>query len=399
MARSKKILLSTLSLNIGGAEVFTMALASELSKQNEVFVFYHNEVIDDPSLAQKYLSSDVTVLSMNNYPIFNFLCWKINALLIRFNPRFSFHDYARRKLLRHFIRKYHIELVNNHTDCYDVDCIEAAHGQNIPVVLTEHGGHSSKIHEGKLESFKTINQADYIITVSDFNKQLLVNQPVSLNVPVSVIYNGIQMASPEKSVSARTQLRIAPDDFVFGMVSRGIPGKGWEEAIKAFLQLKSKTDKTLYLILVGGSTYLDELKVRYIDEPSIIFTGRSSNPFYYIDGFDVGLLPTLFKTESLPLTIIEYFFCEKPVIATNTGGVPELLKFGNKELGQLIDFNEAGGIDIDDLCNAMLRYIDDHELYDRHKEASSIVRTKFTMKECAKEYDLLFDEIIRITKK
>ena len=66
---------------------------------------------------------------------------------------------------------------------------------------------------------------------------------------------------------------------------------------------------------------------------SVFFTDYLDNARSYLSGFDVFLLPS--RSEGLPYSLLEAGLAEKPVIASNVGGIPEVIK--DKQNGILVE--------------------------------------------------------------
>lgn len=327
----------------------------------------------------------------------NFFAKTIHPFLKRLNAKWSAYDFFRLRLLSYYVRKYNIEIVSSHSMISDEACCHLFY-KKIPVVVTEHGQYVLHLAK-KIKSFTSyLYKATIIITVSDYNRKLFLDELPDLPVKVKTIYNGIkkEITSGE---NFRSIYSISHDDFVFGMVSRGIPEKGWHFAIEAFLKLRSEVSKNILLVLVGGGSYLDELKNQYSNESSIVFVGSVHNPPYYIKGFDVGLLPTIYDAESFPLAIIEYLFEEKPAIATQTGGIREMLCNDTIQAGQLIPLSEDKALFTENLCRAMKEYLANETLFEDHKVNAREVAKRFTITECSRNYESLFDELLRTANK
>jgi glycosyltransferase involved in cell wall biosynthesis len=178
------------------------------------------------------------------------------------------------------------------------------------------------------------------------------------------------------------------------MVARGIPEKGWEAAVQAFQALQTLVRHDVHLVLVGGSEYLDCLREQYATR-GIHFVGRVPNPDFYIAGFDIGLLPSYFAGEALPLAVIEYLFYDKPVIATSVGGVHEILidAANGEAAGLLTPLDPATQRpDIPALVAAMQRYVADQVLYAAHQQNARQRQTYFSLANCVQQYEALFKQ-------
>jgi glycosyltransferase involved in cell wall biosynthesis len=350
------------------------------------------DVEEEENLVKRLVPKEVRILSMRRLPLLNFLARKAHVFLNFLNVKRSLYDYFRLRLLDFYVRKYEIDIISSHSMISDEACCQLFFKRK-PVVVTEHGQYAIHLAKGIKSFVNYLKKATTIITVSEYNRKLFGNELSDMGVKTETIYNGIKREVIDFG-NFRKDHGIPDDTFVFGMVSRGIPEKGWRFAIESFLKLKSEAAKKNLLVLVGGSSYLDELKEQYITEPSILFVGAVSNPTYYIKGFDVGLLPTVYEAESFPLAIIEYLFEGKPVIATDVGGIREMLFDGDINAGQLIPFTEDTNLFNENLFIAMKQYTVDTILYQEHsKQAIELVK-RFTIGECSRNYEKVFDEIL-----
>jgi glycosyltransferase involved in cell wall biosynthesis len=173
------------------------------------------------------------------------------------------------------------------------------------------------------------------------------------------------------------------------MIARGIPDKGWEIAILAFLLLNRKN---IQLILIGESQYLQYLREKY-PCPTIIFQGFSSDPLKAVQQFDVGLFPSYYASESLPTTIIEYLLSGKPVITSDVGECATMITH-NGDLGGIILPIEKGIPEVNDLVSAMKRFLDDHLYYIHCSTIARSASKKFEMKFCMNEYIKMYKNLV-----
>ncbi len=391
--KKMNILISGLGIKVGGGEILAMQLANELAKQHHVTFYYHWDNENDKKLQERIFTNEVTIRSMNDFPLLNFFSWKINALLQLFGG-FSFHDYVNRLVYKYILKKQRIQVVSSHSRVSDTVCVPCKQ-KNIPVVITEHGEYVMAIASQEKDYNELLSGADKVVCVSDFNKRTILQKYPALSSKIQTIYNGTVLKRKQRDKEpVLKKLGIASDCFVFGMVSRGIPEKGWEELIRAFLILQENIEEKIALVLVGGGPYMDELAEKYKAHQNIVFTGFAPDPSLFIQCFHVGVLPTRFKTEAFGLAILEYIICGVPAIATDVGGVKEVMKNGDKEFGQLIPFGDCEEI-IGNLVIAMKKYITDKNLYQQHIDQERLTEKRFSIEACAQAYTHLFNELVK----
>lgn len=389
-----RILISTWSLQVGGGEILALNLAAGLATRgHEVFVFNQRAHLVDKALVQRLLPASVQVLSMADRPARSFVAYKLDAVRQRLSRSARHYEQAQRAYLAWCVKAYQIELVHSHATYSDQLCEPVTRAAGVPLVVTEHGEYAQFTREGRRDFLPVLQGAQAIAAVSDYCRRTLADNLPNLPL-LQTVYNGVILhPGPDAARIMREQLGIPAEAFVLGMAARGRADKGWQCAIEAFRLLRSdKLGRPLRLVLVGGSEYLDGLRQQCAAEPEIIFTGRVPNPDFYLAGFDVGLLPTYFAAEALPLVIIEYMTCGKPTVATRMGGIPELLQPPGGDTGQLLELDPATGQpDPAALATALRRYRDDSALYAAHAQrALEVAQSQFSMPTCVARYEQLY---------
>lgn len=373
-----------------------MNLAAGLAQLgHQVTIFNQRAELVDEALVRRLLPPSVRVLSMADQPRRSYWAYKLNALAQRLGLRAAVYERAQQAYFRFCLRHYQIELVNSHATYSDRLCAPVLAGTGIPFIITEHGEYTMFVRAGRPLNFvPTLRQADALVTVSDYCREVLQGGVAELP-PMQTIFNGIRVDAQPAAAAMRSQLGIAASAFVFGMVARGIPEKGWEAAVLAFRALYEQGGREVQLVLVGGSEYLDELRARYAAELGVHFVGRVPNPDFYIAGFDVGLLPSYFMGEALPLAVIEYLFYDKPVVATNIGGMQEILldAQNGEAAGLLTPLDPATQRpDVAALTAAMRRYATEESLYRAHQQNARRRQAQFTLTNCVAQYETLFKQ-------
>lgn len=130
-----------------------------------------------------------------------------------------------------------------------------------------------------------------------------------------------------------TNREVNPNELVFGIVKVLEDKYGISYLIDAFhLLTKSDASKRHRLLIVGGGSREQTLKKQVnrlgLDE-QVEFTGRVEHekvPLYF-NKMDVVVIPS--TSESFGVAAVEAAACEKPVIVSNVGGLPEVV-IGNK---------------------------------------------------------------------
>ncbi len=128
------------------------------------------------------------------------------------------------------------------------------------------------------------------------------------------------------------------NDIVIGTVKALEKDYGIDYLIKAFGIIKNKyPELSIKLLIVGGGSLENNLKLlcKELDiKNHTIFTGKidfAKVPDYY-NMLDVYV--ALSNNESFGVAIIEALACEKPVVVSNVGGLPEIVK--NEHTGLIV---------------------------------------------------------------
>ena len=235
------------------------------------------------------------------------------------------------KLYR-FLKSHKFDII--HTHAYSAGTIGrmSAFLAGVPVIISHN--HSVYDYYGKfynlVEWFLSLI-TDRVICISEVvngfaNKTQRINSKKLIT-----IHNGIDDVCDltEKSSSdLKKELGIPINHPVICTISHMEEHKGLKYLLEAAsLLLQSKNDVSF--LLVGEGVLKKELKILCADlkiEKNVIFAGEQSDISEILSLSDIFVLPSL--REGLPLTILEAMACGKPVIATNVGGIPEIVKDG-----------------------------------------------------------------------
>ncbi|SHI14751.1 glycosyltransferase [Desulfofustis glycolicus] len=205
----------------------------------------------------------------------------------------------------------------------------------------------------RLENFKmrlAYKRADGFIANSlAVKKHFSINDGLALD-KIKVIYNGFDMTELEgyRSGSVEDGLR------EIGIVANlNRPVKRVQDFIAAAALVRAKNPNVVFSVIGDGHLRMD--LERFTDSLGlnqvVNFVGRLENPLEHIANFSVGVITS--ETEGLSNAIIEYMACSVPVVATNTGGNPELVLEG--ENGFLYP---VGNVEV--LADRILKLLDDN---------------------------------------
>ncbi|MEN9303181.1 MAG: hypothetical protein RL264_1610 [Bacteroidota bacterium] len=147
----------------------------------------------------------------------------------------------------------------------------------------------------------------------------------------------------EEKHKSRTRLGLPKEGFIFGLIGRLDRQKGQKEALIAFQHL---ADESTHLVFVGESTPNDasnyEIELKdFIEKNNLTscvhFLPFQKRPFEVFNAFDVTLMASY--SETFGMVTIESMAQGVPVIGSDKGGTPELLK--NGEIGYLFSSQNA----------------------------------------------------------
>ena len=152
------------------------------------------------------------------------------------------------------------------------------------------------------------------------------------------------------------------------------PVKRLTDVIEIFALVREKMPAKLVLIGDGPDRGAAEYLVRkYCLQKDVHFLGKQDHVYEKLAAADLFLLPS--ELESFGLAALEAMACEVPVIATNVGGVPEVVEHGVD--GYLVEPGDVG---------AAARYaIEILSRPDRGREMGKIARLHAKKNYCAND--------------
>ena len=228
-----------------------------------------------------------------------------------------------------------------------------------------------------------------IITVSNFEKQNIVNK---LNIPsekIQMIYNGYtDWFRPEQDIELVYRKYIdAPKYFFF--LGNTDPKKNTERTLVAYSKYLEKSDIKRKLLMADlDEEYLNDIILRNEIEnikEKIVIPGYISNrdlPFIYNNAF-AFLYPSLRESFGIPL--LEAMACGTPVITSNTSSMPEI---GGPDAILINPENP------DEITDMMLKLEREPAFYAKQRNVGLQRATLFSWRQTAEQLLKLYEEVL-----
>ncbi|MDR2034965.1 MAG: glycosyltransferase family 4 protein [Helicobacteraceae bacterium] len=163
--------------------------------------------------------------------------------------------------------------------------------------------------------------------------------------PITTIYNGKNRVdfSDDEIIRQRAQWNVDSQTIVIGITGRLENEKRVDMAIEAFTISVKNINANTRLIIVGSGkneSALKELALKLGIIDIVYFAGFTSNPMLAASAYDIALCVS--DCEGFPNTIVEYMAQGRAVIATNAGGVNEIIIEGKN--GFLINKGDVNAL-------------------------------------------------------
>jgi glycosyltransferase involved in cell wall biosynthesis len=228
------------------------------------------------------------------------------------------------------------------------------------------------------------------IAVSNARKEELIRKGINES-KISVIQNGVDyglFCNARNKGYFRKEFSINKPDTIIALIGHLGVEKGhifFLESAKIILE----NNHAISFIIVGDGYMMDELihKTREIGiEEHVIFTGFRNDMPNIMSSIDILVLPSI--NEGMPMVILEAMSASKPVVATNVGGIPEMIVDG--KTGYLVP-----PCDVNRLAEAVIRLLNDPEkLKDFGNEGLKRVMMCFSANQMASKTQDLFESLI-----
>lgn len=369
----KNILLYTDTPQTGGAELQMFLLAKFLDK-----------------------TAYTPILACSNYPALDRWCenfTKEGIKVIRMNVKHK-HDPRHHFQLKQIIKNEKIDLAHLHL-WNPASCryaFSAASSYKIPIITTEHDPFELSFLKDILKK-QDLKHVGKIITVSENNRKILCKLYPEHKSIISVIHNGIDVTWWQSQLLRFTdedRRRIKKELFqaqentlIIISIAELHERKGLKYLIEAIPEVAEKFPN-IKLVIVGEGPERKSLEnlIKELSSNHIILTGRQKEIPKLLKSSDIFVLPS--RREAFGLVVLEAMVTGLPVIASKTGGIPEIIENGRN--GLLVEPENSKK-----LAKALMDLIANSDKREKlSKAGTETARKKFTAKKMAEEYEKIY---------
>lgn len=297
--------------------------------------------------------------------------------------------------LQEYMQSNRINIVHTHGVRANLVARIAARKQGIPIVTTVHSvlryDYDTLIKAGfaRCLTMLTNKYTDKFIAIS----RAIADEIQGMRVPaekIAVIHNGLDISKfnqPRDPGELKSELGLDPEKPVITMIARLHPVKGHEYFLKAARKVIDTGLKAQFLIIGEG------IQRRKIEEQvkKLKLANVVKMPGYYSPIEDIYALsnvvcvPSLM--EGLGLVILEAMYFNVPVVASNIGGIPEIVQ--HRVNGLLVAPRDDKA-----LAYEIMNILIDSDLAGFLKKGGQKTIKEFTREKMARQVENIYEELI-----
>jgi glycosyltransferase involved in cell wall biosynthesis len=268
---------------------------------------------DAPARLERLRADGVELLLLERHSTLNLLAW------LR---------------LARFMRAQHVDIVHSHKFGSNFWGTVVAKLARVPVILAHE--HTWSFEGERLRRFidrRVISRlADAVIAVSDADRRRMhdiVGIPAQR---IVLIPNGIEPLPPGDGPALRREVGVPGDAPVLVAVANLRPQKAFDVMLRAVALLRPRFPN-VYLLIAGGGRHGTELEALAAElgiSSAVVFLGVRRDIENVLAAGHVAVSSSDF--EGSPLAAMQYLAAALPVVATDVGGMPDLVRHGENGL-------------------------------------------------------------------
>jgi len=319
-------------------------------------------------------------VEMDQYPLFEHPPYSL-ALAV------AIHDTARNQELD----LVHVHYAIPHATSAWIAVEMLRQERDLKIVTTLHGTDITLV--GLHPSFQAITQFSILqshglTSVSEFLKKRTVEDFHVPHQRVRVIPNFIDTERYRRDKEPCHRTTLAPSgERIVMHVSNFRPVKRIQDVVETFARIQKKIPARLVLVGDGPERprAMERAQELGVTE-HLLFLGKHQSVDELLACADLFLLPS--KNESFGLAALEAMACGTPVIASDTGGLPEVVTHG--ETGYLFPLG-----DVDQMAEGALNLLEDKSLWTRFSQAARADAVeRFSNDRVVPMYEVLYRDVL-----
>lgn len=271
--------------------------------------------------------------------------------------------------------------------------LDASPGRTPRTVTTLHGTDITLI--GSDPSYRrvvgfSIDKSDGVTAVSESLRADTITQ-VGVRGGIAVIPNFLDCSEYRRRPDPELRARLCPPDRYDAAVihlSNFRPVKRVEAVVEIFQRIRARIRARL--LLIGDGPVRPDIEARvaaYGLSDDVLFLGEQGDPVRWLSVADLLLLPS--RQESFGLAALEAMACEVPVVASNVGGLPEIIR------DRVTGFVCAPD-DVERMAARGTALLSDANLHAQiAQEACRMVRSEYCTDRIVPVYEAYYDQVLR----
>ncbi len=349
------VLIGILGFSFGGGEIFPIHLANALRRKGIIVSVLQMHGADDHKDVQLMLDPGIPVYTAN---------------------------FVQDIGITNFIKKAGISVVHSHVANVEAFLLRRA-SVSVPFISTLHGSYEAMdISPRRIARWS--EKIDKFAYTADRNLRPFDNLQVNREKFVK-----IKNAMPVDDLPfprTRAELGIANNAIVFAFVARGVEGKGWVEAVKAYRALRERRPEAqMALLMVGEGPAADDAERLATGDSTIHFFGFVKEIYGLYRISDVALIPTRFPGESYPLCLIQALQVGVPCVSTDVGEIKAMSQINGQEAGIIIPNDSDTSRFVGALSRAMEKILE-ADVREKYRVHAKVIGRGYDIDALAGEY-------------
>ncbi|MFH1800997.1 MAG: glycosyltransferase family 4 protein [Candidatus Omnitrophota bacterium] len=377
--RKINILYVITQLELGGAQRQLLSLIRHLDRRDyNLFLFTAREGL----LMEEALSSG------------GLTCYRSRHLK---RPINFFEDFLAMIEILRFIKKNKIDIVHTHSSKAGIlGRWAGALAKTKIVIHTVHGWSFNDFQKPffrklylRLERWSA-KFTDKIIVVSNHDRQKGLDHKIGADGKYSLVRYGIDRAQfGRRDPTIRKELGISDNETVIGTIACFKPQKAPEDFVQLAFLASQVFPRAKFLMVGDGilREKIEKLIAKFNLASRFILTGWRRDIPRVLPAMDVFVLTSLW--EGMPIVVLEAIVSQVPVVATQTGGISEIIAEG--ETGFLVPCH-----DMPSMLEKARIFLQDTSLKERiTRDARQSINEKFDTGTMVKDHEDLYQELVK----